>query len=338
MCEFEQIKKESGYMNKPLLDIKDLNVGFQIDGNFVQILHDVSFSISKGDSCALVGESGSGKSITSKTIMRLLPDPPAKILGGKIVFEDTDLFSLEPSEMYTIRGNRISMIFQEPMTSLNPVFTCGAQIMEPLMIHQHMSKVEAKAKAIEMLRLVGIQLPEKRFSSYPHELSGGMRQRVMIAIALSCSPSLLIADEPTTALDPTIQAQILALIKELKDKIGMSLLLVTHDLGMVAGACTHVVVMYAGTVVERAEVDQLFKNPQHPYTRGLLRSVPKINNRVDMLHTIEGVVPSFTALPQGCPFSPRCSQRMPICSQKRPPLFNVKANHDARCWLIGGVE
>lgn len=335
MFALELIKKIN-YMSKTLLDIIDLNVGFQVDGDFVQILRDVSFTINKGDSCALVGESGSGKSITSKTIMRLLAEPPAKILGGRVVFEGTDFLSLDPSKMQAIRGNKISMIFQEPMTTLNPVFTCGAQIMEPLMIHQHMSKAEAKAQAIEMLKLVGIQLPEKRFLSYPHELSGGMRQRVMIAIALSCSPSLLIADEPTTALDPTIQAQILELIKDLKEKIGMSLLLVTHDLGMVAGACTHVVVMYAGTVVERAKVDQLFKNPLHPYTRGLLRSMPRINKRIEMLHTISGAVPSFTDLPPGCPFAPRCDQRMPICSLERPPLFNVEANHDSRCWLVGG--
>lgn len=266
--------------------------------------------------------------------MRLLPEPPAKILGGQILFEGEDILALQQSQMHTIRGNKISMIFQEPMTSLNPVFTCGSQIMEPLMVHQHLSKKEAAEQAIEMLRLVGIQLPEKRFKAYPHELSGGMRQRVMIAMALACRPSLLIADEPTTALDPTIQAQILRLMADLKDRFGMAVLLVTHDLGMVAGSCSRVVVMYAGSVVEIADVRELFKHPKHPYTEGLLKAMPRINQRREHLYTIEGVVPPFFDMPQGCAFAPRCLVKLPICTQRKPEMIHLNDSHQARCWRL----
>jgi peptide/nickel transport system ATP-binding protein/oligopeptide transport system ATP-binding protein len=323
-------------MDDLLLDIQNLSTAFRIDGQLVKVLDNVSFTVKRGESCALVGESGSGKSVTSKTIMRLIPDPPGKVLGGKILFEGGDILSYDEKAMYQVRGNKISMIFQEPMTSLNPVFTCGNQIMEPLMVHQHLSKKEAGQRAIEMLRLVGIQLPEKRFDAYPHELSGGMRQRVMIAMALACRPALLIADEPTTALDPTIQAQILRLIKDLKEQLDMSVLLVTHDLGMVAGNCTKVVVMYAGTVVEHAEVHELFKRPSHPYTVGLLKSMPRINQKTDKLYTIEGVVPPFTRMPEGCPFAPRCNQRLPICSERRPSVTMLDSEHSVRCWLYEG--
>jgi len=337
MFAFEQIDRIDK-MQDVLLDIKNLSTAFRVDGQLVKILDDVSFSLLRGESCALVGESGSGKSVTSKAIMRLIPDPPGKILAGQILFEGQDILKHDVKTMYKIRGNKISMIFQEPMTSLNPVFTCGNQIMEPLRVHQCLSKKEAAGRAIEMLRLVGIQMPEKRFKAYPHELSGGMRQRVMIAIALACKPALLIADEPTTALDPTIQAQILRLIKDLKAQFGMSVLLVTHDLGMVAGNCSKVVVMYAGTVVEYAEVHDLFKFPSHPYTVGLLKSMPRINQKTEKLHTIEGIVPPFTEMPVGCPFAPRCNKKLPICSEKRPSMTMLKHEHTVRCWLYEKQE
>jgi oligopeptide/dipeptide ABC transporter ATP-binding protein len=325
-------------MKDILLEVKNLNTAFKMDGRLVKILNDVSFSIERGTSIALVGESGSGKSVTSKAIMQLIPDPPGKIIGGQILFDGTDLLKLGEKDMQGIRGNKISIIFQEPMTSLNPVFTCGDQIMEPVRLHQKLSKEEAKEKAIDMLRLVGIQMPEKRFSCYPHELSGGMRQRVMIAIALSCKPSLLIADEPTTALDPTIQAQILNLIRDLKKTLGMSVLLITHDLGMVAGNCSKVVVMYAGTVVEYAEVHQLFKHPSHPYTEGLLKSMPRINQKQEVLYTIEGIVPPFTAMPEGCPFAPRCHRKTPRCTRFKPPMVQIAPDHEVRCWLYSNTE
>jgi oligopeptide transport system ATP-binding protein len=325
-------------MKEILLDVKHLSTGFTIDGQFIKIVDDVSFSIEQGSSLALVGESGSGKSVTGKAIMQLIPTPPGKILSGEMIFEGNDLLKLSKKAMQEIRGNKISMIFQEPMTSLNPVFSCGDQILEPLRLHQKLSKDDAKEKAIEMLRLVGIQMPEKRFCSYPHELSGGMRQRIMIAIALACRPRLLIADEPTTALDPTIQAQILELIKDLQRTLGMSVLLITHDLGVVAGNCSRVIVMYGGTLVENANVQDLFKRPLHPYTVGLLKSMPRVNQKTDVLYTIEGNVPSFHDMPQGCPFAPRCQRRLPVCSIKSPPLVHLQGTHDARCWLYASPE
>lgn len=325
-------------MKELLLEVRHLSTGFTIDGQFIKIVDDVSFTIEQGSSLALVGESGSGKSVTGKAIMQLIPTPPGKIIAGEILFEGNDLIKYSKKAMQEIRGNKISMIFQEPMTSLNPVFTCGDQILEPLRLHQKLSKDDAKQKAIEMLRLVGIQMPEKRFFSYPHELSGGMRQRIMIAIALACRPRLLIADEPTTALDPTIQAQILELIKNLQRTLGMSVLLITHDLGVVAGNCSRVIVMYGGTLVENANVHDLFKRPLHPYTVGLLKSMPRVNQKTDVLYTIEGNVPSFYDMPQGCPFAPRCQRKLPVCSIKPPPLVQFQGAHDARCWLYASPE
>ena len=293
-------------MAEKLLDIRNLSTYFYTGEGVVKAVDDVSFHIMEGETLAVVGESGCGKSVTSLSVMRLIPWPPGKIVGGEIDFKGKNILSMSDREMQAIRGNEISMIFQEPMTSLNPVYTVGFQISEALELHQKMNSQQAMTKAIEMLRLVGIPLPEKRVHEYPHQLSGGMRQRVMIAMALACNPHLLIADEPTTALDVTIQAQILDLLRKLKEELGMAILLITHDLGVVAEMAQRVVVMYAGKVVEEADVVSIFSTPYHPYTQGLLMSIPKLTTRDEKLHVIEGVVPNPIHMPQGCRFQPRC--------------------------------
>ena len=313
-----------------LLKVDNLSTWFYTDDGIVKAVNDVSFSLNKGHTLGIVGESGCGKSITSLSVMRLIDSPPGKIVGGKIVFKGEDLLAKSEEEMRRVRGKRIAMIFQEPMTSLNPVYTVGRQIEEALLIHESMTKKEAKRRALEMLRLVRIPLPEKRFDEYPHQLSGGMRQRVMIAIALACSPELLICDEPTTALDVTIQAQILALIDELKEKTGTSVIMITHDLGVISEITDEVLIMYAGEIVEYAPKAQLFKNPLHPYTQGLIACVPKLGRDSDRLQTIEGTVPSFDDMPAGCTFWPRCPFAEAICKQKKPPLIDC-GNRTVRC-------
>ena len=313
-----------------LLKVDNLSTWFYTDDGIVKAVNDVSFSLNKGHTLGIVGESGCGKSITSLSVMRLVDSPPGKIVGGKIIFKGEDLLVKSEEEMRRVRGKRIAMIFQEPMTSLNPVYTVGRQIEEALLIHETMTKKEAKRRALEMLRLVRIPLPEKRFDEYPHQLSGGMRQRVMIAIALACSPELLICDEPTTALDVTIQAQILALIDELKEKTGTSVIMITHDLGVISEITDEVLIMYAGEIVEYAPKAQLFKNPLHPYTQGLIACVPKLGRDSDRLQTIEGTVPSFDDMPAGCTFWPRCPFAEVICKEKKPPLIDC-GNRTVRC-------
>lgn len=295
------------------------------------VIRGVSFDIKRGETLGMVGESGSGKSVTSREIMRLIATPPARIDSGEILFEGRDILKMSDDELRSIRGNRISMIFQEPMTSLNPVYTCGDQIMEVIRLHKGVSKKEARQMAIEMLREVGVQSPETRVDCYPHELSGGMRQRVMIAMALSCSPTLLISDEPTTALDPTIQAQILQLIKDMKKKLNMSVLFITHDLGVVAQNCDRVVVMYAGKIVEVAEVCELFDHPAHPYTQGLIMSIPKMSSDVEELYSIDGSIPSFGSLPGGCTFGPRCPYFTEECTKSEPVLKDIGGGHLCAC-------
>lgn len=319
-----------------ILQIEDLSVKFFTGDGIVNAVDHVTFSIGKEEVLGLVGESGCGKSVTSLAIMRLLPMPPAKITSGRIIFEKENLLEKPESEMRQIRGNVISMIFQEPMTSLNPVITIGKQISEAIIVHQNVSKDEARKRAIEMLKVVGIPNPEKRYNDYPHQMSGGMRQRVMIAMALSCNPKLLIADEPTTALDVTVQAQILDLMMDLKGKFGMSLLLITHDLGVIAEMCDRVLVMYAGQIVEEAPCMELFDNPLHPYTVGLLKSIPKLEPGKHPLHTIEGNVPNAIEFPSGCRFHPRCDKAIQICRQKAPSLINL-SNRKVRCFLKGSV-
>ncbi|TYP56127.1 ABC transporter ATP-binding protein [Thermosediminibacter litoriperuensis] len=320
---------------KSLLEVKDLTVKFFTDDGVVTAVDRVSFDIKRGETLGMVGESGCGKSVTSLAIMRLLPSPPARITSGKILFEGEDLLQKSEAEMRRIRGNRISMIFQEPMTSLNPVFTVGRQISEAIMLHQKLSGKEAVERAVEMLRLVGIPNPEKRYHEYPHQMSGGMRQRVMIAMALSCNPKLLIADEPTTALDVTIQAQILDLMNRLKDRVGMSVLLITHDLGVVAETARRVVVMYAGQVVEEASCEDLFENPLHPYTAGLLKSIPRLEGEKGRLNVIEGSVPNPLNLPPGCRFNPRCPEAADICRKKSPALLEMGNGRRVRCFSRG---
>ncbi|MBX5481992.1 MAG: ABC transporter ATP-binding protein [Myxococcaceae bacterium] len=323
-------------MSEPLLDIRDLQTQFKTEeGSFLAVDH-VSFSIPPAGTLGVVGESGCGKSVTALSVMRLVADPPGRIVGGSIVYRGTDLLKLSEEEMRKIRGNRISMIFQEPMTSLNPVFTVGEQIAEAVRLHQHLDRRAARAKAIEMLRKVGIPAPEARVDNYPHQMSGGMRQRVMIAMALSCNPDLLIADEPTTALDVTIQAQILDLIRTLQKERQMAVMLITHDLGVVAETCDEVVVMYAGRVVERAPVRQLFKAPSHPYTAGLLRSIPSFEDGSgrgarERLRTIPGIVPSLRALPAGCRFRDRCDRALEVCARIDPPLQQKRDGQWAAC-------
>jgi oligopeptide/dipeptide ABC transporter ATP-binding protein len=322
---------------QPLIEVKNLVTSFTTERGVIRAVDDVSFSIGKGQTVGLVGESGCGKSVTSLSILRLIQSPPGKIESGQIVFEGQDLLRLTDAEMRKVRGNRISMIFQEPMTSLNPVFTIGDQIGEVFRIHQNATKAEARAKSIEMLKLVKIPAPESRVDEYPHQLSGGMRQRVMIAMALACRPHLLIADEPTTALDVTIQAQILDLMAKLQKELDMAILLITHDLGVVAEVCSHVVVMYAGKIVEEAAVADIFKDAKHPYTAGLLRSIPRLGHKVKVLPTIEGSVPNLAKLPQGCRFQDRCPNVHAKCKSAEPPLRNVATAgatpHWAACWL-----
>ncbi len=324
-----------------ILEIKNLKTSFFSDEGEVRAVDDVSFNVFKGRTLGIVGESGCGKSVTSLSIMRLIPDPPGRIVGGEILYQGKDLLKLDLASMRAIRGNKISMIFQEPMTSLNPVFTIGNQIREAIGLHQNLSRKDIQDKAVEMIQLVGIPSPEKRVSDYPHQLSGGMRQRVMIAMALSCNPHVLIADEPTTALDVTIQAQILELLQKLQQKVGMGLILITHDLGVVSEVADEVVVMYAGRVVEQGSVAEIFKHPKMPYTRGLLNSIPTLSKdptgkiKKKRLETIPGIVPNMLHLPQGCRFQDRCTYVLDSCREREPELRIIAQDsempHAIRC-------
>jgi oligopeptide/dipeptide ABC transporter ATP-binding protein len=315
-----------------LLEVKDLRTHFATDEGEFRAVDGVSFSLDRGRTLGIVGESGCGKSVTSLSIMGLVPQPPGRIAGGEVVFDGTDLLRLDKTQMSELRGNRLSMIFQEPMTSLNPVFTVGDQIIEGIRRHRKISQAEARDRAIEMLRRVRIPSPERRIDEYPHKLSGGMRQRVMIAMALACDPQLLIADEPTTALDVTIQAQILELMRALRDELGTAIILITHDLGVIAELAQDVVVMYAGRIVEQVAVAGLFDDPQHPYTIGLLGSIPKLHETQERLAAIDGVVPNPTAMPKGCRFNPRCPFAVDKCRTEEPPLMQVRPGHLAACW------
>ncbi len=322
-----------------LLEVKNLSISFRTYIGKVHAVRDVSFNIKKGETVAIVGESGCGKSVTAQAIMGLIPLPPGMIDGGEIWFAREDmtrenLLRKSRKEMERIRGKEIGMIFQDPMTSLNPTMRIGKQIMEVLIKHQRLSKHEAQIQAIEMLRLVGISDPDKRMGQYPHEFSGGMRQRVIIAIALACNPKLLIADEPTTALDVTIQAQILELMKKIQATMGTSIVLITHDLGIVAGMCDRVIVMYAGEILESASVDQIYSKPRHPYTQGLLRSVPRLDmDATKELVPINGTPPNLLHPPTACSFCPRCEHAMRLCQTQRPVLETIEPNHQAACWL-----
>jgi peptide/nickel transport system ATP-binding protein len=324
-----------------VLDVKGLETVFFTNSGLFRAVDGVSFHVKRGETLAIVGESGCGKSVTALSVMRLIPEPPGRIVGGSIMLEGTDLLALDAMRMREIRGNRISMIFQEPMTSLNPVMRIGDQITEAVRLHRAMSRKEAWAQAVEMLRLVRIPVPQRRALEYPHQLSGGMRQRAMIAMALACRPALLIADEPTTALDVTIQAQILALVLDLQKQLGMGLILITHDLGVVAQTAQRVVVMYAGKKVEEADVASLFANPKHPYTRGLMASIPTVplpgaNSDIRLVE-IPGMVPSLTNLPKGCAFAPRCAYAIARCHQEYPPLEDRGGGHLAACWRAAEI-
>ncbi len=315
-----------------ILDIKDLKTHFETAAGTIRAVDGISVSVRHGDTLGVVGESGSGKTVLSLSIMRLVPSPPGRIVSGNILFDGVDLLGLSEEEMRKVRGRDISMIFQEPMTSLNPVFRVGDQVAEAVSLHQGLSKKEALGKAVEMFRMVGMPDPEKRISDYPHQLSGGMRQRVMIAMAMSCNPRLMIADEPTTALDVTIQAQILDLINEIKKEKGTSVLLITHDLGVIAESAQYVAVMYAGAIVEYAAVRDLFDDPCHPYTAGLMESMPRTGCADEYLKVIPGAIPALYDLPQGCRFSDRCTQAMDMCRTHEPEIRELKNGHLVQCW------
>jgi oligopeptide/dipeptide ABC transporter ATP-binding protein len=315
----------------PLLEIEDLSVDFHTERGLARVVDDLSFTVQTGRIVGLVGESGCGKSVTARAIMRLLSSPPAVIEARRVALEGQDLLALDERAMRDVRGNRIGMIFQEPMTSLNPTFPVGFQIGETLRLHRQMGAAAIRARVLELLRMVGIGGPERRFAQYPHELSGGLRQRVMIAMALACHPKLLIADEPTTALDVTIQAQILELLVRLRDELGMAILLITHDLGVVAEYADEVIVMYAGKLAEWADVRGLFREPRHPYTQGLLRSIPRLAGSAGPLPTIPGTVPSPLERPPGCPFAGRCPRALDRCRETFPPLAR-RAGHGFACW------
>ncbi len=319
-----------------LINVQNLQTQFLSDGKLIRAVDNLSFSLQEKETVAIVGESGSGKSVTSLSIMRLVPNPPGKIVGGQVTFHGEDLLALSEARMRQIRGNKISMIFQEPMTSLNPVHRIGDQIAETIILHQKLDRKTAWENTIGLLRTIGIPSPEKRVMDYPHQLSGGMRQRVMIAMALSCHPDLLIADEPTTALDVTIQAQILDLMRKMREEFGMAIMLITHDLGVVAEMAHRVLVMYAGRIVEEAPVQEIFADPLHPYTVGLLRSIPRLSGNKERLYVIDGSVPDLSRLPSGCPFHPRCPEAGPRCRQERPELLDLSERRRVACWLRNG--
>ncbi|MBP9015848.1 MAG: ABC transporter ATP-binding protein [Candidatus Atribacteria bacterium] len=319
---------------KELLKVNNLKTYFYTHEGVIKAVDAVSFSVKQGETLGIVGESGSGKSVTALSIMRLIPNPPGRIVGGEIIFEGRNLCSLGEKEMQKIRGRKISMIFQEPMTSLDPVFTIGHEITETILLHQNLSKQEAREKAIQMLEVVGIPDAARRMNNYPHELSGGMRQRIMIAMALSCNPALLIADEPTTALDVTIQSQILWLINDLKRKFNTAVLIITHDLGVISEMCDYVAVMYAGHVVEYTDVYTIFENPLHPYTKGLNRSIPRMDEDREKLESIKGMVPNLLHLPPGCPFHPRCEHAFERCFHEIPEFIEVEPYHLVKCHMV----
>jgi len=321
-------------MTRPhLLEIENLQTHFYVRGQVARAVDDISLCLDPGETLGLVGESGCGKSVTAHSIIQLVPDPPGKIVGGKILLEGSDLLLLSEARMRHIRGNRISMIFQEPMTSLNPVFSVGDQVGEVIRLHRKLSRRDTRQRVVEMFRLVGIPAPESRLNDYPHQMSGGMRQRVMIAMALACNPRLMIADEPTTALDVTIQAQILDLMNMLKQETGAAILFITHDLGVIAEMAQNVAVMYAGKIVEYTDVETIFSDPQHPYTVGLLQSIPVIGRKLKdgRLNTISGTVPSLFNLPTGCPFSDRCPDVFDSCRETMPEMVAITEHHSARC-------
>ena len=327
---------------EPVLKIEDLRTVFHTDDGVVHAAEGVSYELYPGETLAVVGESGSGKSVTALSVLRLIAEPPGEIVSGHIIFDGKDLTSLSRRELRRIRGRRISMIFQEPMTSLNPVHTIGRQIMEPMLLHRICDRTEARRRALELLKKVGIPAPDQRMSEYPHQLSGGMRQRVMIAIALACEPEVVIADEPTSALDVTVQLQILRLLKDLQEQMGMAVILITHDLGVVAEVADRVAVMYAGRVVESGSVEELFYNSVHPYVEGLRASIPDLDEETERLSVIPGQVPDAARLPQGCPFAPRCAYVMERCTDQDPPTTQVgseapagpgRPRHLVRCWL-----
>jgi len=324
-------------MSEAILEVKGLKTYFRAEEGQVHAVDGVDFSLTKKETLAIVGESGSGKSVTALSILRLIPNTSGKIVAGKIIYNGKDSLKLSEKEMRNIRGNEISMIFQEPMTSLNPVFTVGKQISEVLTIHQGLRKREATKRAVEMIKLVGIPDAEKCINNYPHQLSGGMRQRIMIAIALACNPKILIADEPTTALDVTIQSQILKLMSELKEKLGTSIMFITHDLAVVAQLADTVMVMYTGKAMEYGNVKSIFKEPLHPYTVGLLNSIPKLDKELEMLTIIKGTVPSPLNLPKGCKFVTRCDEARKICFDKEPDYVNLENGRKVRCWKYIGA-
>ncbi|MFZ4664044.1 MAG: ABC transporter ATP-binding protein [Caldilineaceae bacterium] len=316
-----------------LLEVKNLKTQFFTQDGVVHAVNGITYSVGAGETVAIVGESGSGKSVGVMSLIRLIPQPPGKIVDGQVLFDGQDLLKLSEDELRHVRGNRIAMIFQDPMTSLNPVLTVGRQITEALELHLNMNREQSRKRAIELLQLVGIPGAESRIDDYPHQFSGGMRQRVMIAMGLSCNPQLLIADEPTTALDVTIQAQIVDLVGRLKNELGMAIIWITHDLGVVAGMAERVLVMYSGFIVEEAPVDQIYARPRHPYTLGLLRSIPRLDlGRQKRLVPIEGLPPDLLEAPTHCPFAPRCQFAFDKCWQENPPLEAVGANHRAACW------
>ena len=319
-------------MDTPMLQVKNLCTSFNVDAGEVRAVNGISFNLDKGKVLGIVGESGSGKSVTAYSIMRILVEP-GKIVGGEILFNGEDIVKYSKKQMREFRGKRVSIIFQDPMTSLNPTFTIGNQLREAILLHTDRNRAEANARALEMLHLVGVNEPEKRLKQYPHELSGGMRQRVMIAMALACEPDILIADEPTTALDVTIQAQILELMKDLQKKMGMAIIMITHDLGVIADMCDEIIVMYAGRVCERGTVDEIFYNPRHEYTKGLLRSIPTLNGGHDKLIPIAGSPVDLTNLPKGCAFASRCDRCMKICLTEQPEEVRVNDSHIASCWM-----
>jgi len=316
----------------PILKVEDLITRFHTPEGTVHAVNGISFELGEGETLAFVGESGCGKSVTMLSVLRLISTPPGEIASGRAFFYDRDLLQISPEEIRQVRGSQIGMIFQDPMTSLNPVLTIGKQISEPLMLHMGLSKDEAMQRAVELLQMVGISEPKRRLAQYPHQFSGGMRQRVMIAMALACNPKILIADEPTTALDVTIQAQIVDLVKKLRDGLGMSIIWITHDLGVVAGIARRVIVMYAGYIVEEAPIKELYSNPQHPYTLGLLKSLPRLDSRESRrLTDIPGLPPLLYEKPVACPFSPRCPYYFERCADN-PPLSNIGISHRVACW------